>query len=696
MAQDFFEKIQEKKQKINGLISKAEEIGWINAEEKAGYLSKLEKDVLTIGVIGQMKAGKSTFLNAFVFEDDVLPAAVTPTTAALSIITYGPEKKLVAEFYTHEEWNEQLATSKMVIDKDTDEVLKSKIQAAQELVEKSSKLGSSLNDLLGKSQNDTFDKLEEYVGADGKYVSITKAVTIYYPKEYLKGINIVDTPGFNDPIVSREERTKEFLKKADVVLLLIYAGQPFSATDRTILFKNVGECGIGKVLIGVNKYDIPYKEGDNEEVICNHVRAEIANASKIMGDDQLNEILQETDPIPLSAEMALLSVLPMSKITSNDSFSFAWDRTCKTFSISSQQEMHAKSHIVQLIDAIRQLIEREKDAILFKKPINAILARGNSLLSEILNEINKTKVEIKMRDSSDDELEEIESKLSRVTRRINRKIDGLEDDLKLTFDEIIRKGSRDMEDEVESSCRKMNAIVDSWKLWHGKSRLQRPLQREYEALTTRKLKRVCREIIDNAKRMLKSTLNEFFSDAEEILMLLPPDFDFDEKEFIKTVSREINFDDDESIFSIGNKENGNAGKMLINIVDGIGVIAFGAIYASGRMIGRLFSHDSNANKAKDWISNIENEFEAKSYLKVISDSKETIISRIKARFNDELLNPFQEQLETVRADGEKKQRQITKLKESLVALESRKAEIENETRIIKNMSTLTDNAEGDS
>ena len=185
MAQDFFEKIQEKKQKINGLISKAEEIGWINAEEKAGYLSKLEKDVLTIGVIGQMKAGKSTFLNAFVFEDDVLPAAVTPTTAALSIITYGPEKKLVAEFYTHEEWNEQLATSKMVIDKDTDEVLKSKIQAAQELVEKSSKLGSSLNDLLGKSQNDTFDKLEEYVGADGKYVSITKAVTIYYPKEYL-------------------------------------------------------------------------------------------------------------------------------------------------------------------------------------------------------------------------------------------------------------------------------------------------------------------------------------------------------------------------------------------------------------------------------------------------------------------------------------------------------------------------------
>ena len=66
-------------------------------------------------------------------------------------------------------------------------------------------------------------------------------MTIYYPKEYLKGVNIVDTPGFNDPIVSREERTKSFLKKADVVLLMLYAGRPFDATDKGILFKNVGE-----------------------------------------------------------------------------------------------------------------------------------------------------------------------------------------------------------------------------------------------------------------------------------------------------------------------------------------------------------------------------------------------------------------------------------------------------------------------
>ena len=67
MEQNIFEELQLKKQKMITILSKAEEFGWINEREKNDYLSKIENDVLTIGVIGQMKAGKSTFLNAFVF-----------------------------------------------------------------------------------------------------------------------------------------------------------------------------------------------------------------------------------------------------------------------------------------------------------------------------------------------------------------------------------------------------------------------------------------------------------------------------------------------------------------------------------------------------------------------------------------------------------------------------------------------------
>lgn len=680
MAQNIFEELQNKKQRISSLIIKAEELGWIKAEEKADYLSKLENDVLTIGVIGQMKAGKSTFLNAFVFEDNVLPSATTPMTAALSVITYGPEKKLVAEFYSQNEWQEQQMTAKMPIDDSTDELLKSKIKAAQELVEKSSKLGSSLNSLLGKTQEDSFDKLEEYVGADGKYVSITKSVTIYYPKEYLKGVNIVDTPGFNDPIVSREERTKEFLKKADVVLLMLYAGRPFDATDRGILFKNVGECGIGKVLIGINKYDIPYENGETEDEICTYVRNEIAKASREMGDEQLNDILRETAPIPLSAEMALLSTLPMTKIDSSDSFSHAWKRSCDTFEISSQREMRDNSHIDILINAVRQIIEREKESILFKKPLNAILARGNSLTAKINDELTTTKAEIVMLERPNDELEDMESSIARVTRRINKKIDGLGSDLDFTFEDIIRRGSQMLEDVVDSSCRKMNGIVDSWGRMSSADKLKGDLEREFKFLASRTLKRCCSDINRDAKHKLKTTLDSFFNDAEDILMKLPSEFDFDQREFVKKVSQRINFDNDDSLFTIDDVSTDDYG-----LGDFVFDFLNGATWGILGGITNVFSHGEVANDAKNWISGIQNDFDPKEYLEKITAGKDKIIDEVKSQFVDELLTPFQKKLEDIKQQGLNKQKHLEEARKNLDDLMNRKKEIEQQVETIQSM-----------
>ena len=100
---EYLNSLQEKKQNLLLLANKAAENGWIPKSKSDGAKNiisleeikdKLEKDTLTIGVIGQMKCGKSTFLNSFIFEDDILPAATTPMTAALSVITYGEKKKI--------------------------------------------------------------------------------------------------------------------------------------------------------------------------------------------------------------------------------------------------------------------------------------------------------------------------------------------------------------------------------------------------------------------------------------------------------------------------------------------------------------------------------------------------------------------------------------------------------------------------
>ena len=156
MSNNIFEHFREQKEELLVFASKAKEYGWIDEAREASIREKLESDCLTIGVIGQMKCGKSTFLNAFVFENDVLPAATTPMTASLSVITYGEVAKVVAEFYTKDEWIEQETLARQSLEGRSDAEV-SKIKAARELVEKSAPIRSNIEKYLGTTQEASID-----------------------------------------------------------------------------------------------------------------------------------------------------------------------------------------------------------------------------------------------------------------------------------------------------------------------------------------------------------------------------------------------------------------------------------------------------------------------------------------------------------------------------------------------------------
>lgn len=669
MEQNLFEEFQNKKNKLKSLALKAKDFGWIDENRCKELIDKLEKDILTIGVIGQMKCGKSTFLNSFVFEDTVLPAATTPMTAALSVITYGEQKKVVAEFYTNDEWEEQKAQAARSLDDVAgDTMAESKIKAAKELVSKASRLGSNLRDYLGKTKEDSFDNIIEYVGADGKYVSITKSVKIYYPKEYLKGVEIVDTPGFNDPIVSREERTKEFLKKADVVLMMLYAGRPFDATDRDIIFKNVSQCGIGKVLIGINKYDIPYCSDVNpedEEQIKDYVKSEIAKACRESNDNTLSDILSEAEPIPLSAEMALLSELPMSKVNSEEALSFAWNRHCSNFGIGSQPEMRKWSHIDNLVNAIRNLIDKEKSQILFAKPLNAIYAAGGKLKMDNENALNQKKAEITMLQSPDDDLEERESNLSKACRRLEKKLSFLEDSLNDDVRTLVNNGEDILEDLVDSACNKMENVVETD---FGRFTKVEALQPKFDKITSnlvnRDVKRKMKNLHDEGRRKFMSSIQDFFTDAEDILLKYLPDIDT--RDLIKDLQGTIKLDmENVSLFSKEGEEVTDAGwldiigGLLGGFLDGISLGLVGAV-------GRVFTHNSTKIDLLNFINNQRNNFDWGDLLQGAFANKDKIINNIRQKLIEDMLNPLQKKVEEIRNDKANKE---TKLEEAKAALD---------------------------
>lgn len=669
MEQNLFEEFQNKKNKLKSLALKAKDFGWIDENRCKDLIDKLEKDILTIGVIGQMKCGKSTFLNSFVFEDTVLPAATTPMTAALSVITYGEQKKVVAEFYTNDEWEEQKAQAARSLDDVAgDTMAESKIKAAKELVSKASRLGSNLRDYLGKTKEDSFENLIEYVGADGKYVSITKSVKIYYPKEYLKGVEIVDTPGFNDPIVSREERTKEFLKKADVVLMMLYAGRPFDATDRDIIFKNVSQCGIGKVLIGINKYDIPYCSDVNpedEEQIKDYVKSEIAKACRESNDNTLSDILSEAEPIPLSAEMALLSELPMSKVNSEEALSFAWNRHCSNFGIGSQPEMRKWSHIDNLVNAIRNLIDKEKSQILFAKPLNAIYAAGGKLKMDNEVALNQKKAEITMLQSPDDDLEEREYNLSKACRRLEKKLGFLEDSLNDDVRTLVNNGEDILEDLVDSACNKMEKVVETdFGRFTKVEALQPKFDKIYSNLTNRDMKRKMKNLQDEGRRKFMSSIQDFFTDAEDLLLKYLPDIDT--RDFIKDLQGKIELDlKNVSLFSKDGEEVTDAGWLDIigDILDEFfNCLSFGLVGA----IERAFKHNSTKIGLLNFINSKRDSFDCGDLLQGAFANKDKIINTIRQKLIEEMLNPLHEKVEEIRNDKANKE---TKLEEAKAALD---------------------------
>lgn len=561
--------------------------------------------------------------------------------------------------------------------------MESKIKAAKELVAKSSALGSNLSEYLKKGkQEDSFENLIEYVGADGKFVSITKSVSIYYPKEYLKGVEIVDTPGFNDPIVSREERTNAFLKKADVVLMMLYAGRPFDATDRDIIFKNVRQCGVGKVLIGINKYDIPYEKGETEKEIQDYVREELEKACRACNDNLLVEVLENVTPIPISASMALLSEIPMGRISSSEQYSFDWKRYCDIFEISSQPEMRRKSRIDDLFDAVKLMVEKEKDEILFKKPINAIMAAGRKIKEETDNLLRETELRVENLKKPDDELEESRDRLSRANRRLEKKINGLDDDLNGAFKSLVQKGKNELEDIVDASCNRLESVIKNWPRLKSVDSITPELQKETQQLISRDLKRAIERLGQSAERTTKNTIRDFMTDAEEVLMKFLPEVD--SEEVIRGISSSVDLSiEDADLFKFGSHEGDDdditfwsvAGTLIESFIQGYTFGAYG-------VVKNAFTHDETQRELLAHVNELR-QMDLTEYLDSVFGKKDNLITQIKDALITSLIHPMQAQVEEILANTQKREDDLKEAEQALEGLKQKVKQIASQFDEIK-------------
>lgn len=225
-------------------------------EEKLARFAA-EEQQLNIAIMGQVKAGKSSFLNALLFNgQSVLPAAATPKTANLTRISYGDTHALEVEYYELEEWQKLVALAASTGEYEAAKVARELVKMVMDnQIDPEPILQKGKDRIEAANTDELMNILNQYAGNDGQYTPLVKMTHLYLPADELKGYDVVDTPGMNDPVLSRTEKTKQEMTRCDVVFFLSRASQFLDQSDLSLLTEQLPQGGVKHMVLVAGQYD---------------------------------------------------------------------------------------------------------------------------------------------------------------------------------------------------------------------------------------------------------------------------------------------------------------------------------------------------------------------------------------------------------------------------------------------------------
>ncbi|MDQ7029726.1 MAG: dynamin family protein [Ardenticatenia bacterium] len=121
------------------------------------------------------------------------------------------------------------------------------------------------------------------------------AWVLTYPADFLRDVNIVDTPGTNAVLREHEAISRDFVPRSDLVLFITSADRPFTESERAFL-EHIRDWG-KKVVLVINKVDLLEGDAERQAVVA-------------FVHDHASRLLGTPPPLfPLSAKRALAARL---------------------------------------------------------------------------------------------------------------------------------------------------------------------------------------------------------------------------------------------------------------------------------------------------------------------------------------------------------------------------------------------------
>jgi len=368
--------------------------------------NNIQSTNFTVAVVGVIKRGKSTLLNAILGDKiEILSTNVTPETAKLSYLVYDDDPYAI-------------------IHKTNGEKERIKIED------------------LGKYTN-SFPKTRLNIRHKHKgvkeLVMSTKYAEIHYPNEYLKnGVRFVDTPGVDDPDPDRSRVTEEFISSADAVIFLIDVLEGGLKESELIFMKNriINRKSSKGVICVCNKILALRKFQQNE-----------LNDVLINTKDVLKKELNIEVPIfPVDAKAAYQGKLENNESLLEKSRFHEFLDGLETFLINEKGKIALKRLLIDLkaniiepiietlsfsvINRPNELTEITNQLVAYKKSINAQKEKVDKLQTKINNEKSnlKSSIESEIRTkfkniiiNNNDATVQLRNNLAKVIEPINTK-----------------------------------------------------------------------------------------------------------------------------------------------------------------------------------------------------------------------------------------------------------------------------------
>lgn len=226
------------------------------------FFSDYRKRRIEIAVVGTVKAGKSSLINALI---GTHLASVDPTSETSILVKYRTTSEgnyLKINFYTEAQWNKLWSTAKnaTVFRNEYDRLGAENIK--YEYLNKPQKYITCSSEELPRI-------MMEWSKSDTPKHFFVKEIEVGYQSDTIPhDVFLVDTPGLSDPVRYRSDITRRYIKRSDWILACITGENLSCQPEFNFLSKVISNKGgdVSKIFVVATKKDmLTNAEGEKKE-----------------------------------------------------------------------------------------------------------------------------------------------------------------------------------------------------------------------------------------------------------------------------------------------------------------------------------------------------------------------------------------------------------------------------------------------